>query len=279
MEHILSLPDGKARLVQAAADLAKAFALAVPHETALSLRDEIGYFQAVRAALAKVSAPDGRTAEDFDAALQQLVSRAVVSNEIVDIFAAAGLKTPDISILSDEFLAEIKVLPQRNLALELLRKLLDDAIRARGKRNLVESRSFAALLEQTIHKYQNRSLEAAQVIAELIDLARHIQQAAARGTELGLSEDELAFYDALGVNDSAVQVLGNDTLRAIAQELVATVRNSVTIDWTVKESVRANLRRLVKRVLRRHGYPPDRQEQATVTVLEQAELIARDWAG
>jgi len=278
MEHILSLTDGKQRLLQTAGDLAKAFALAVPHETALSLRDEIGYFQSVRAALAKATAPDGRTTEDFDSALRQLVSRAVVSDEIVDIFAAAGLKTPDISILSDEFLAEVKALPQRNLALELLRKLLDDAIRARARHNLVQSRSFAALLEQTIRAYQNRSLEAAQVIAELIDLAQQIKAAAHRGEELGLTEAELAFYDALEVNDSAVAVLGNDALRAIAQELVATVRSSVTIDWTVKESVRANLRRLVRRVLRHHGYPPDKAEQATATVLEQAELIAKDWA-
>ncbi len=278
MEHILAQPEGKTRLLQAASDLAKAFALAVPHETALALRDEIGYFQAVRAALAKATAPDGRTTEDFDTALRQLVSRAVVSNQIVDIFAAAGLKTPDISILSDEFLAEVKALPQRNLALELLRKLLDDAIRARARTNVVQARSFAALLEQTIHAYQNRSLEAAQVIAELIELARQFNLAAHRGEDLGLTEAELAFYDALGVNDSAVQVLGNETLRAIAQELVQTVRSNVTIDWSVKESVRANLRRLVRRVLRKHGYPPDKQEQATITVLEQAELIAKDWA-
>ena len=279
MEHILGLTDGKARLMQAATDLAKAFALAVPHETALSLRDDIGYFQAVRAVLTKATAPDGGATEDFDSALRQLVSRAVVSDQIVDIFAAAGLKTPDISILSDEFLAEVKALPQRNLALELLRKLLDDAIRARAKRNLVESRSFAALLEQTIRAYQNRSLEAAQVIAELIDLARQIKAAAHRGEALGLTDDELAFYDALGINDSAVQVLGNDTLRAIAQELVVTVKRNTSIDWTVKESVRANLRRMVRRVLHRHGYPPDKQAQATATVLEQAELIAKDWAG
>jgi type I restriction enzyme R subunit len=279
MEHVLQRKDGRERYMQATVALARAFALAVPHETALALRDEIGYFQAVRAAFAKATTSDGRTREDFDTALRQIVSRAVISDEIVDIFGAAGLKTPDISILSDEFLAEVKNLPQKNLALELLRKLLADEIRARSRRNVVEARSFAALLEQSIRAYQNRSLEAAQVITELIDLARQIRAAERRGEDLGLTEDELAFYDALETNDSAVAVLGDETLRAIARELVDTVRRNVTIDWTVRESVRANLRRMVRRVLRKHGYPPDKQEKATLTVLEQAEAVAKDWTG
>jgi type I restriction enzyme R subunit len=193
-------------------------------------------------------------------------------------FAAVGLKTPNIGVLDEEFLAELRDLPQKNLALEMLRKLLNDEIKARGRRNVVQARSFAAMLEETIKRYQNRSLETAQVINELIELAKQMKAAHQRGEDLGLSEDELAFYDALEVNDSAVQVLGDETLRLIARELVETVRNNVTIDWTLRESVRANLRRMVRRVLRRHGYPPDKQEKATLTVLEQAEQIAKDWA-
>ncbi len=279
MDHILKQKDGKTRYMQAVAELSRAFALAVPHETALVLREEIGYFQAVRAAFAKATPEEGRTPEDLDTAIRQIVSRAVASDQIVDIFAAAGLKTPDISILSDEFLAEVRAMPQKNLALELLRKLLNDEIRAQARKNLIQSRSFAEMLERTVRQYQNRSLEAAQVITELIDLAKQMREAHRRGEDLGLSDDELAFYDALEVNDSAVKVLGDETLRAIARELVETVRRNMTIDWTVRESVRARLRTTVKRILRKHGYPPDKQEKATLTVLEQAELIAKDWAG
>jgi type I restriction enzyme R subunit len=201
----------------------------------------------------------------------------VSSDEVVDIFAAAGLKKPDISILSDEFLAEVRDLPHRNLAVELLRKLLNDEIKGRKKQNLVQARSFAEMLEKSIKVYQNRAIETAAVIEELIELARDMREADQRGEQLGLSEDEIAFYDALEVNDSAVKVLGDDTLRLIAQELVDSVKRNVTIDWTVKESVRAKLRVMVKRVLRKYGYPPDRQEKATETVLEQAELLCADW--
>jgi type I restriction enzyme, R subunit len=196
----------------------------------------------------------------------------------VDIFAAAGLEKPDISILSDEFLAEVRDMPQRNLAVELLRKLLSGEIKMRRRKSVVQARSFAEMLEHTISHYQNRAIEAAQVIEELIALAREMREAERRGDHLGLSEDELAFYDALETNDSAVQVLGDETLRAIARELVETVRNSVTIDWTMRENVRAKLRVLVKRVLRKHGYPPDKQEKATQTVLEQAEVLSELWA-
>ena len=191
---------------------------------------------------------------------------------MIDIFAAAGLEKPDISILSDESLAEVRGMKRRNLAVELLQKLLKGELAARRRKNVVQARSFAEMLEETLRRYQNRAVEAAQVIKELIDLAREMRAANARGDELGLSEDELAFYDALETNDSAVQVLGDDTLRGIARELVDTVRRNVTIDWTLRENVRANLRRLVKRVLRKHGYPPDKQEEATQTVLEQAEV-------
>jgi type I restriction enzyme R subunit len=258
--------------------MTSAFALAVPHESALAVRDEVGFYQAVRSALIKVTVEGQRFAEDLDHAIQQIVSRAVASDEVIDIFAAAGLKKPDISILSEEFLAEVAEMPHRNLALELLRKLLNDEIKSRSRRNLVQARSFAEMLERTIRAYQNHAIQTAQVIEELINLAREMRQAQNRGEDLGLTEDELAFYDALEVNDSAVQVLGDENLKLIARELVETVRKNVTIDWTVKESVRAKLRVLVKRILRKHGYPPDKQEKATLTVLEQAELIAKDWA-
>jgi type I restriction enzyme R subunit len=188
------------------------------------------------------------------------------------------LKKPDISILSDEFLAEVRGMPQRNLAVELLRKLLEGEIKTRRRKNLVQARSFAEMLEQTIRRYQNRAIEAVQVIEELIRLARDMREASARGERLNLSEEELAFYDALETNDSAVKVLGEPILRQIAQELVRAVRDNVTIDWTLRENVRAHLRVIVKRILRKYGYPPDKQEKATQTVLEQAEQLSWDWA-
>jgi type I restriction enzyme R subunit len=252
--------------------------LAVPHEEALSIRDDVGFFQAVRASLAKPAPGEARTEDELDFAVRQIVSRAVVSEGVVDIFAAAGLKKPDISILSDEFLVEVRDMPQRNLAAELLRKLLNGEIQLRRRKNVVQAKSFAAMLEETIRRYQNRAIEAAAVIEELIALAKQMRQADARGEELGLTEDELAFYDALETNDSAVKVLGDETLRTIARELVETVRKNVTIDWTIRENVRAQLRVLVKRILRKYGYPPDKQEKATLTVLEQAEVLSEGWA-
>ncbi|HRT97597.1 MAG TPA: DUF3387 domain-containing protein, partial [Planctomycetota bacterium] len=277
-EHILAQEKGKERLLQAVTELSQAFALAVPHEKAIEIRDDVAFFQAVRSALAKSGGTSPKAAEDLEHAIRQLVSKAVAPDGVVDIFAAAGLPKPDISILSDEFLAEVRDLPHRNLAVELLRKLLNEEIRSRGKKNVVLSRSFAEMLERTIRAYQNRAIETAQVIEELIRLAKEMREANARGEKLGLSEEEIAFYDALETNDSAVKVLGDETLRTIARELVETVRRNVTIDWTVRESVRAKLRVVVKRVLRKHGYPPDKQERATQTVLEQAELLCRDWA-
>jgi len=277
-EHILAQENGKERLLQAARELSKAFALAVPHEEALRIRDDVAFFQAVAVALAKRAPGVPRTEEELDHAIRQIISQAITPQGVVDIFAAAGLKKPDISILSDEFLAEVRGMPQRNLAVELLRKLLEGEIKTRRRKNLVQARSFAEMLEQTIRRYQNRAIEAAQVIEELIGLARDMREANARGDKLGLTEEELAFYDALETNDSAVKVLGEPTLRQIAQELVRTVRANVTIDWTLRENVRAQLRVLVKRILRKHGYPPDKQEKATQTVLEQAELLSAEWA-
>jgi type I restriction enzyme R subunit len=277
-DHIVKQEHGKDRLVQAVRELSQAFALAVPHPEALRIRDDVAFFQAVQAVLVKRAPGDARPEEELDHAVRQIISRAVAPGGVVDLFAAAGLKKPDISILSDEFLAEVRGMPQRNLAVELLRKLLQGELRTRRRKNVVQARSFAEMLEETIRRYQNRAIEAALVIEELIALAKEMREADRRGESLGLTEDELAFYDALETNDSAVKVLGEPTLRAIARELVNTVRANVTIDWTVRENVRAQLRVLVKRILRKHGYPPDKQEKATQTVLEQAEVLSHAWA-
>jgi type I restriction enzyme R subunit len=277
-ERILAQEEGKNRLLRAVTDLSQAFALAVPHDETLRIRDDVGFFQAVRAVLAKSSIGDRKTDEDLDHAIRQIISKAMVSDEVVDIFAAAGLKKPDISILSDEFLAEVRGMPQRNLAIELLQKLLKGEIRVRSKRNVVQARIFSEMLEQSLRRYQSRALETAKVIEELIEIAKDMRQASQRGEALGLNDDEVAFYDALETNDSAVKILGDNALRTIARELVATVRANVTIDWTVRDNVRAQLRVLVKRILRKYGYPPDMQEKATQTVLEQAEVLSEGWA-
>jgi len=277
-EHILAQERGKERCVGAVRELSQAFALAVPHAEALGIRDDVAFFQAVQAVLAKRAPGDPRPEEDIERAVRSIISRAVAPEGVIDIYSAAGLAKPDLSILSEEFLAEVRGLPQRNLAVELLQKLLKGELATRRRKNLVQARSFAEMLEQTIRRYQSRAIEAAQVIEELIGLAKSMREAHARGVALKLSEDELTFYDALEANDSAVKVLGDETLRSIAQELVRTVRANVTIDWTLRENVRAQLRVLVKRILRRYGYPPDKQEKATETVLEQAALLSGEWA-
>lgn len=251
--------------------------LAVPHGNAIRIRDDLQFFQAVQSVLAKRIDTQRRTGDELDHAVRQIVSKAVAADEVIDIFSAAGLKKPDISILSEEFLLEVQGMPHRNLAVELLAKLMKGELAERHRKNVIQARSFAEMLEQTLRRYQNRAVEAAQVIEELIEIARELRVANARGEDLGLNEDELAFYDALGSNDSAVQVLGDKTLCIIARELVKTVRNNVTIDWTVRQNARANLRRLIKRILRKYGYPPDKQENATLTVLEQAEALSENW--
>ena len=276
-EHILAQENGRERCMSAVLELSQAFALSVPHEQALHIRDDVGFFQLVRSALSKRAEGEARPEEDLDLAIRQIISRAVAPEGVMDIFAAAGLDKPDISVLSDEFLAEVQGMPHRNLAVELLQKLLRGEVSSRRRKNVVQARSFAEMLEQTLRRYQNRAIETAQVIEELIQLAKDMREAGARGERLGLSEDELAFYDALETNDSAVQVMGDEALRNIARELVETVRRNVTIDWTMRENVRAQLRVLVRRVLRRHGYPPDKQEKATITVLEQAEVLSEGW--
>ncbi len=277
MEHVLSQENGRERFMQACLDLSKAFALAAASDEATEIRDEVGFFQNIRTAFAKSTTGSSKSAEELDTAVQQLVSRAVSSTEMVDIFAAAGLKTPDISILSDEFLAEVRGMEKKNLALEMLKKMLRDEIKSRSKKNVVQARNFSEMLENTIKKYQGRLVEAAQIIEELIQIAKEMKVAKSRGEELGLNDDEDAFYDALAENSSAKDVLGDDQLRQIARELVQAVKSSTTIDWTVKEGVRAKIRVTVKRILRKYGYPPDLEEKATQTVLEQAEILSEHW--
>ena len=276
MEFILGLEEGKKHYLQAVSALSKAFALTVPHDEALAIHDEVGLFQEIRANLVKATVSSAaRSPEEMEAAVQQLISRVVSGTEVVDIFAAAGLDKPDISVLSDEFLAEVRELPQRNLALELLKKLLNDEIRIRMRKNVVQARAFLEMLEEAVNKYHNRAIAAAEVIEELINLAKEMREAQKRGENLGLTEDEIAFYDALEINDSAVKVLGDDTLKMIARELVQSVRRSVSIDWAQRENARAKIRVMVKRILRQFGYPPDKQERATELVLEQAEVLCR----
>jgi type I restriction enzyme R subunit len=283
VEHILSgRGERRERYIDAVTALGRAFALANPHEKAVAIRDEEGFFQAVKAPLVKTAttAPTrtGKTPQELDLAVQQIVARAMAPGGIVDLLSLAGLPQPDISILSEEFLLEVQALPHRNLAVELLRRLIDDEIRARRRRNLVQSRSFARMLQEALDRYNRQQVAAVEILNALIDLAREMRAAHRRGDDLGLTEDEMAFYDALATNQSAVEVMGDEQLAFIARELIPAVRRNVTIDWTVKRSARARIRVVVKRILRRYGYPPDLQEAATNTVLEQAELLAAGWA-
>jgi type I restriction enzyme R subunit len=283
VEHILEgREENRERYINAVTALGRAYALANPHPQAIQIREEVGFFQAVKAPLVKttVTAPTrtGRTPQELDAAIQQIVARAVAPEGIVDLLSLAGLAKPDISILSDEFLLEVQALPYRNLAVELLRRLIEDEIRARRRKNLIQSRSFAALLKAALDRYNQQQTAALKIINELIAVAQEMRQAHERGQDLGLTEDETAFYDALANNKSAVEVMGDEQLAFIARELIKVVRKNVSIDWTVKQSARAKIRIVVKRILRKYGYPPDLQEAATRTVLEQAELLAAEWA-
>jgi len=274
-EHILGLEDGKNRYTKQVALLSQAFALSVPNLKAMEIKDEVGFFQAVKARLTKFEPTGtGKSDAEIETAIRQIVDKAVVSEGIVDVFDAAGIKKPDISILSDEFLAEIQGMERKNLALELLKKLLNDEIKLRMRKNFIQSRKLSEMLESAIKKYQNNLLTAAQVIEELVKLAKDIRESDKRGEALNLGEDELAFYDALANNDSAKEVLGDKQLAAIAIEVFRSVKGNATIDWTLKESVRARLRRDVKRILNRYGYPPDQQLIATENILKQAELMA-----
>ncbi len=277
-EHILKQEKGKERFVQVVTELSQAFALCAGTDDAIEIRDDIGFFQAVKAALAKKRG-EIKSTEVLDHAVRQLVAKAIApEGEIIDVFQAAGLKQPDISILSDQFLAEVRGLKYKNVAAELLAKLLGDEIKVRSKRNLVQSREFSEMLKKTLNAYHNRAIATQEVIEELIKLAKQLNEADQRGVDLGLNDDEVAFYDALAANNSALEVMGKDNLKVIATELVTRVRKSVTIDWTLRESARAKIKVLVKRILRKHGYPPDLQDEATKLVLQQAELLCAEWA-
>ena len=258
--------------------LSKAFSLASASDQARNIREEVGFFQAIRAALVKSGSGSGVVQRDRELAIEQIVSRAVVSTEIVDILAAAGIKSPDISILSDEFLAEVQQMERKNLALEALRKLLNDGIRARSKTNVVQTRAFSLRLEDAVARYHANAITTAEVLQELILLAKDIRAARQRGDESGLSDEEIAFYDALAENESAVQMMGNDNLRLIAHELLISLRENVSVDWAHRESARARMRVLVKRILRKYGYPPDLQDAAVRTVLQQAEVLSSGWS-
>jgi type I restriction enzyme, R subunit len=279
MEHILKEKGKKERFEREVTALLKAFSLAVPHDKAMKVKEEVGLFQAIKSAITKTTETGKENQEEkFDTAIKQILSKAVISDRIIDIFEAAGLQKPELSILSERFLEEVKEMPQKNLAFEALKKLLNDEIRILSRRNIVQGKSFMDMLDKTIKKYTARSVEAAQVIEELLELARKVREEKNRGKQQNMTEDEIAFYDALGTNDSAVKVLGDETLRKIALELTQMIRNSVTIDWTQRESVQAEIRLKVKKILRKYGYPPDREKKATETVLEQAGIIAKDWA-
>jgi type I restriction enzyme R subunit len=277
LDHILKQEDGSRRFVQSASELAQAWALAVPQPEALDIKEDVTFFQAVRAALVKTD-PRREYTGDLDHALRQLVSKAVATDGVLDIFQAAGLKKPDISILSDEFLEEVRGMPQKNLALELLKRLIAGDIKTHQKKNLIQSRKFSELLEKAVQQYQKRAIEAAEVIERLIELAREIREADKRGNELGLTEDELAFYDAIADNESAREFMADDILRKIAIELVEVVKRNTNIDWQMRESSKAQLRVYVKRILKKYGYPPDKQEKAAYTVVEQAEYLAEGWS-
>ena len=277
-EHILEQEDGKKRWVQVVTELSQAFALCAASEKATEIRDDVSYFQALQAALNKQASSSQKTPEQIDAAIRQLVSKAITTEgQVIDVFTAAGLPKPDISILSDQFLAEVRGLKHRNVAAELLEKLLKDELRVRSKRNLVQSQIFSEKLKKTLNAYHNRAIATQEVIEELIKLAKELDSATKAGKQMGLTEDEKAFYDALAANDSAVIAMGDDKLKLIAAELITQVKKSVTIDWTLREGARAKIKVMVKRILSRYGYPPDLQEEAVRTVLMQAELLCAEW--
>lgn len=270
--------DAHRRYQDAVLALSKAFSLASASDEAREIREEVGFFQAIRTALVKSSTGSGVTQQARELAIQQIVSRAVVSTEIVDILAAAGIKSPDISILSDEFLAEVQQMGRKNLALEALRKLINDGIRSRSKSNVVQTKAFSERLEDAVARYHANAITTAEVLQELIDLAKDIRAARQRGEEQGLSEDEIAFYDALAENESAIQMMGDDKLKLIAHELLVSLRENVSVDWAHRDSARARMRVLVKRILRKYGYPPDLQDAAVQTVLQQAEALSSTWS-
>ena len=279
-EHILGLEDGRKRYMTQVSALSQAFAIAVPHAQAMDVKDEVGFFQAVKARLVKFdSASEGRSNEEIETTIRQVIDQALVSEQVIDVFDAAGIKKPDISILSDDFLAELKGYEHKNVALEVLKKLLNDELKLRARRNLVQGRSLMEMLETAIRKYHNKILTAAEVMDELIKVSKEIVASDGEAKRLGLSDFEYAFYTAVAHNDSARQLMQQDQLRELAVVLTQRVRENATIDWTIKENVKAKLKVIVKRTLRQFGYPPDMQLLATETVLKQAEMIADELVG
>jgi type I restriction enzyme R subunit len=269
------LQDGKNRFIREVSLLNQAFALSMPNENAMKIKEEVAFFQAVKARLIKFEAPGkGKSYSEMETTIKQIVDTAISSDKVIDIFEAAGIEKPDLSILSEEFLQEVQGMTHKNLALELLKKILNDEIRTRSRTNLVKSKKFLEMLETAIKKYQNNLLTTAQIIEELIKIAKEVKESDKEGEKLGLSTSEVAFYNALEINDSAVKVLGDETLKIIAREIADKVKRNATIDWTIRESARAKLMVLVKRTLTKYGYPPDKQQKAIDTVLKQAELLA-----
>ena len=284
-DYILGLQDGKKRFVNEVNALSKAFAIAIPHDEAMSVKEEVSFFQAVKARLCKfVITSSGKTSEEIETTIRQVIDKALVSNQVVDVFDAAGIKKPDISILSEEFLMELKDMEHKNIALEVLKKLLNDEIKVRMNRNIVQGRTLMEMLENSIARYHNKVITAVEVIDELIGLSKHIIAQDEASKELGLSEYEYAFYSAVADNESAMELMGKDKLRELAVVLTETIRNNTSIDWEIKENVRAKMRVAVKRLLRKYGYPPDMQMLATDTVIKQAEIISsqllsqQEWA-
>ena len=276
-EHILGLEDGKKRYINEVTALSKAFAIAVPHEQAMDVKDEVSFFQAVKARLAKFDGTgSGRADEEIETTIRQVIDQALVSEQVIDVFDAAGIKKPDISILSEDFLMELKGMEHKNVALEVLKKLLNDEIKSVSKRNLVEGKSLKDMLENSIRKYHNKILTAAEVMEELIKLSKEVVNAQEGPRKMGLSDFEYAFYTAVADNQSARELMGQDKLRELAVIITERVKQNATIDWTIKESVRAKLKVIIKRTLRQYGYPPDMQKLATETVLKQAEMIAKE---
>ncbi|CAB5507977.1 Type I restriction-modification system, restriction subunit R (EC, partial [Bathymodiolus thermophilus thioautotrophic gill symbiont] len=271
------LEDGKKRFINEVSALSKSFAIAIPHEQAMDVKEEVAFFQAVKARLIKFnSTGSGRSDEEIETTIRQVIDQALVSEKVIDIFDAAGIKKPDISILSEEFLLELKGMKHKNVALEVLKKLLTDELKSRSRKNLVKSKSLMEMLENAIKKYHNKVLTAAEVMDELIKLSQDIVSMDNEASELGLTDFEYAFYTAVADNKSAKELMQHDKLRELAVVLTDRVKQNTSIDWTIKESVRAKLKVIIKRTLRQYGYPPDMQKLATETVLKQAELIANE---
>jgi type I restriction enzyme R subunit len=278
-EHILGLEDGRKRFINEVSALSQVFSIAIPHEQAMDVKDEVSFFQAVKSRLAKFdSTGSGRTDEEIETVIKQVIDKALVTEKVIDIFDAAGIKKPDISILSEDFLLEVKNMEHKNIALETLKKLLNDEIKTRTKKNLIQGKSLMEMLENSIKKYHNKILTAVEVIEELIQIGKDIKKMDKEPQEMGLSDFEYAFYTAIANNESAREVMEKDKLRELAVVLFERVKANASIDWTIKESVKAKLKVIVKRTLRQYGYPPDMQKLATETVLKQAELIAEEIA-